>query len=48
MAKALTQKNTGSGTAGKTSAAVRGVLLILGVAQFLMILDTSCSGVILV
>ena len=41
MARTSTLKNTGGGAVGKTAAAAGGVLLTLGVAQFLKILDTS-------
>jgi EmrB/QacA subfamily drug resistance transporter len=43
MAQTSIHKNTGGGAAGK--AAAGGVLLILGAAQFLMILDTSVMNV---
>ena len=42
MAQTKTQKNTGGGVARK---AAGGVLLILGAAQFLMVLDTSVMNV---
>ena len=45
MAEATVQKKSAGGVAGKTKAAAGGVLLILGAAQFLMILDTSVMNV---
>jgi len=45
MAETSVQKNAGGGAAGTTAAGARGVLLILGAAQFLMILDTSVMNV---
>lgn len=45
MAKTSVKKNAGSGTAETAVAAASGVLLILGAAQFLMVLDTSVMNV---
>ena len=45
MTETQTQKNTRSGSAGKIATGAGAVLLILGAAQFLMILDTSVMNV---
>ena len=45
MAETQTQKNTRSGSAGKIATGAGAVLLTLGAAQFLMILDTSVMNV---
>jgi len=45
MTQTSAQKNIGAGAAENTAAVAGGVLLILGAAQFLMILDTSVMNV---